>query len=95
MSFSLKITTAADVAATAAEDLALSRKAECRQRILAVIDETAQLNLLAAAAASALDDAQMATYRAGVAWIKAMREAQADGNWPDVPPGVAELAVAF
>ena len=68
---------------------------ECRARILAVVDETAQLNLNAAVGAGALNAAQMDVYRAGVAWIHGMRAAQADGNWPDVPVGVAELAAEF
>ncbi|QAX31810.1 hypothetical protein ETW24_19125 [Leisingera sp. NJS204] len=90
-----QLITAEGKAEAAATELALARKAECRERILAVADETAQMNLAAAAAAGALDETQLQIFRSGVSWIHAMREAQADGNWPDVPPGVAELAAAF
>lgn len=71
------------------------RKARCREKILAVVDETAQINLAAAAAAGALDAAQMAAYRQGLAWIHAMRAACADGNWPEAPADVVSLASAF
>jgi hypothetical protein len=77
---------------TAARD---ARKAECRTRIFAVVDQTAQMNLAAAAAAGVLSEAQMGVYRAGLSWIHAMRAAQVDGNWPDVPAGVQDLADAF
>ncbi|WP_193748203.1 hypothetical protein [Leisingera sp. ANG-M1] len=90
-----QVVTAEANAAAAAAVLAAERKAECRARIFAVVDQTAQMNLAAAAGAGVLDDAQMATYRAGLAWIHAMRAAKTDGNWPDVPPGVAELAGEF
>jgi hypothetical protein len=78
----------------AAERLA-TRKAECRARILAVVDMTAQLNLAAAAGAGALDAEQMSLYRAGVEWIRQMRAACVAGPWPPVPPGVSELAAQY
>ena len=90
-----RVITAERKAEAADAELAAQRKAECRARIFAVVDQTAQMNLAAAAGAGSLDEAQMAVYRAGLAWIHGMRAAKADGNWPDVPPGVAELAAAF
>jgi hypothetical protein len=90
-----QLITAEDKAAQAAAVETAGRKAECRARIFDVVDQTAQMNLAAAAAAGALSVEQMTVYRSGLAWIHAMRAAQTDGNWPDVPPGVAELAAAF
>jgi hypothetical protein len=87
----------AEAGAEAADRARLAaRKADCRVRIHAVADQIAQINLAAAAAAGALDEGQMALYRAGLGWIEAMRAACASGaDWPDVPPGVADLAAAF
>lgn len=90
-----QIVTAEEKAAQQEAAIREARKAECRTRIFAVVDQTAQMNLAAAAAAGALTEAQMGVYRAGLSWIHAMRAAQVDGNWPDVPPGVQELADAF
>ncbi|MCI5097720.1 MAG: hypothetical protein MRY77_15505 [Rhodobacteraceae bacterium] len=90
-----QLITAEDKTAEAEVALLASRKAECRARIFAVVDQTAQMNLAAAAAAGVLDAGSMAVYRSGLAWIHAMRAAQADGNWPAVPAGVAELAEQF
>lgn len=81
-------------------------KAECRRRIVAVADETAQMNMSAACAAGLLSAEQLAAYQAGLAWVAAMRAAWStivtnaldpadDANWPAVPAGVAELADAF
>lgn len=106
MTFTLKITTAAE---KAEQDLALSMqeaKAECRRRILAVVNETAQINLAAAAAADQLTPEQRTAYVAGLDWIMQMRAAWPalaasgadltdDANWPVVPAGAAELAGAF
>lgn len=89
------ITAEAKAAQAAAVQLA-GRKGECRDRIFAVVDATAQMNLAAAAAAGGLDDDQMQTYRAGLGWIAAMRAACAGGDdWPSVPAGVVELANQF
>jgi hypothetical protein len=90
-----QVITSEDKAALTEAKWRAARKAECRALILAVVDETAQLNLNAAAAAGMLTTEQMAAYRSGLDWIHAMRAAQVDGNWPDVPPGVAELAEQF
>lgn len=106
MTFSLTITTAAQ---KAEEDLARAMaagKAECRRRILAVADETAQINLAAAAAADQLTPEQRSAYVAGLSWIMQMRAAWPalaqtgadladDANWPPVPAGAADLAGAF
>lgn len=72
-------------------------KAECRKRIFAVIDQTAQMNLAAAAAADALSADDLATYKLGLEWISAMRAAwpTMPDTWPEVPAGVAELAARF
>jgi hypothetical protein len=87
----------ADTKAEAARAAALAaRKAECRMHIHAVADQIAQINLAAAAAAGALSGDQMAVYRAGLAWVDAMRAACASGaDWPDLPAGVADLAARF
>ncbi len=92
---------AADLAARLDEG-----KAECRRRIFAVVDEMAQINLVAAASTGLLSEAQRASYIAGLAWITQMRgtwpglvEAGADlsddANWPAVPDGAAALVAAF
>lgn len=100
---------AESLAAEAARALAAAKdaaRAECRRRILAVCDETAQINLAAAVAAGMIAGDDLDTYRAGLAWVDAMRgtweglaEAGADladdANWPDVPAGVAELAARY
>lgn len=90
-----RIVTTEDKAALQQQMLLQDRKAECRMRIFAVCDEIAQINLAAAASAGLLDAAQMQTYRAGLTWIQAMRAACADGNWPETPPDVRELAALF
>lgn len=81
-------------------------KVECRKRILAVVDETAQINLAAAAAGNMLTAAQMTVYQSGLMWIHQMRAncvtlsqntdiITADASWPAVPENVPELAAAF
>ena len=93
--FSQVITAEAKAEAATAEALA-ARKAECRMRIHDVADQIAQINLAAAAAAGALSADQMQVYRAGLAWVDAMRAACASGaDWPDLPAGVADLAARF
>ncbi len=106
MTFTLKITTAAE---KAEQDLARAMaraKTECRRRILAVANETAQINLAAAAAADQLTPEQRTAYVAGLDWIMQMRAAWPalaatgadltdDANWPAVPAGAAELAGDF
>ena len=78
----------------AAKDRA-ARKLECRDRIFAVVSQTAQMNLFAASMAGELSDSQMAAWHTGWEWIKAMRAAVEGDTWPEVPEGVAELAAAF
>lgn len=92
------------VAEAVAERVAAA-KAECRRRILAVANETAQLNLTAASAAGLLAPADRATFAAALAWVAAMRAAcgaaanapdpAEDALWPAVPAGVADLAARF
>ena len=81
--------------ATRAQALLAHRKADCRSRILAVMDATVQINLSAAAAAGVLDPEDMATYRDALGWIAAMRAACPSGAWPGLPDGVADLASRF
>jgi hypothetical protein len=93
------------------EDLLAMRqdqaKAECRRRILDLVDETAQINLAAAAAAEVLTAEQLTTYKAGLAWIMSLRstwptlaaDADADlyddANWPAPTQAMRDLAAAF
>lgn len=96
-----------EVAAQKLRQRVITVKGECRRRIYLTADAYAQINLSSDASAGLLDATQMATYRIGLAWVKAMRAACAliaadpqldhkdDANWPAVPPGVAELAALF
>lgn len=106
MTFTLDIKTAEDKAAEALAAAKDAARRECRRRILAVCDETAQINLAAAVAAGLITGADLETYRAGLAWVEAMRATWAglaeagadladDANWPVVPDGVAELAARY
>lgn len=72
---------------------------ECAALIFASIDLNTQMSLTAAATAGALTEADLQSYRDGLAWIEAMkatyREARDNGGdpaWPDCPSHVAELA---
>lgn len=80
-------------------------KAECRKRIYAEIDATAQANLSAVAAAGDIFSAQQLTdYKAGLAWISAMRAKCAElitnndatytnnAHWPAIPAAAKALA---
>ena len=102
-----RIITAETRAAEAVALRAEACKAECRARIFAVADATAQMNLAAAAAAGGLDADQMLAYRSGLDWIAAMRvacqtliadgaaDASDDATWPAIPDGVTALADQF
>ena len=79
---------------------------ECRRRIMAVANETTQINVTAAASAGLLTADQMTAWRAALGWVAAMRanwrtlaqsgaDLSEDANWPALPAGVAELAAAF
>lgn len=82
-------------------------KEECRNRIYAVADETAQMNLAAAAATGLLSAEDLATFKSSLAWVAAMRANVAtlvgaddedysdDAKWPAVPAGVAELGAKY
>lgn len=82
-------------------------RAECRQRILDVVDETAQINLAAAAAADLLTAEQSTTYVAGLQWIMSLRDTWQtlandlnadiydDANWPQPTQAMRDLADAF
>ena len=101
-----QLITADDKAALAKATRQEAAKLECRRRILAVCDETAQVNLAAAVAAGLLSEADLNAYRAGLAWVADMRGTWAklaedgvdlldDANWPAVPDGVQEIASQF
>jgi hypothetical protein len=100
-----QIVTAETVAAEAKAERLAAAKAECRRRIFAVANETAQINLAAVAAAGLLNAGDKAIYATGLAWVAAMRAACAtaavasdatdDALWPAIPPGVAALAARF
>lgn len=99
--FSQVVTAEQEAAAAAAKRIA-AIKAECRAAILAVADETAQMNLAAAASAGLLSNAQMATWVSALGWVAAMRGEYAtaalagdDPAWPDLPEGVADLVGRF
>jgi hypothetical protein len=100
----------AAITPTAEELLAMRQewaKAECRKRILDLVDETAQINLAADAAAEVLTTEQLTTYKAGLAWIKSMRatwhtlaadvdaDIYDDANWPQPTQAMRDLADAF
>jgi hypothetical protein len=100
----------AAITPTAEELLAMRQdqaKAECRRRILDLVDETAQINLAAAAGADTLTAEQLTVYRAGLAWIMSLRatwptlaaDADADlyddANWPQPTQAMRDLAAAF
>lgn len=81
-------------------------RTECARRIGAVVNQTAQMNLAAAAAGGLLPAADAATYRAGLAWIAAMRgtwrglveggqDVGDDRHWPAPPPPVVDLGRRF
>lgn len=96
-------------AASARHDQILdAAKIECRRRIVAALPETTQANLAAAAAAGAMQGADLAAYRDAVEWVRAMRERCAliaeerdpvdvgdDAHWPPEPGGLEDLAARF
>jgi len=102
-----KLITAEEKSAHARIRRALAVKAECRARILAVADETAQMNLAQAASAGLFDAGTMHIHRTGVAWVASMRRTcqalidepardyREDAAWPAVPPGVRELSDSY
>lgn len=107
MRFSLDIIAAEDIAAQDRATRRAAIKAECRRRILAVLDETAQMNLAADAAAGRLGRADRAAYAASLAWRDAMRARAAelgagtgrdftdDAAWPAPDARIADLAARF
>ena len=86
---------------------ALDIKDECRARIYAVANQTAQMNMASFAAAGLLDDAKMTAYTSGLQWVAAMRAKCAeliaaadpsyrdDAAWPPCPAAAAALAAQF
>lgn len=82
-------------------------KGECRIRIRAALNDAAQINLSASAGAGLLSKEQLQTYKAGLAWISAMRAKCADlvksgepnfredRHWPKCPDAVLALAKDF
>lgn len=107
MSFSLDITPARDIAAQDRATRRAAIKAECRRRILAVLNETAQMNLAGDAAAGRLDRADRSAHAASLAWRDAMRARAAelgtrartdfteDAAWPAPDARIADLAARF
>lgn len=101
-----QLITAEDKAHAALAARTEAARAACARRIGAVVNQTAQMNLAAAAAGGLLAAADAATYRAGLAWIAAMRAAwrgladsgrdpDDDGNWPAPPAAVVDLGRRF
>lgn len=101
-----QLITAADKAEAARAARSDAARAECARRIGAVVNQTAQMNLAAAAAGGLLAPADAATYRAGLAWIAAMRavwrgvadtgrDPAEDANWPAPPAAVIDLGRRF
>lgn len=99
--------TAEAKAAEAFEARRAEVSAECRRRILAVVDEDAQRSLPVAALTGQLSADERETLAACSGWIGAMRAAYdrlrddpnadfaADKAWPLVPLGVATLAAKY
>lgn len=85
----------------------ISVKDECRSRIYAVANETAQMNMASFAAANLFTAEQMTAYTSGLQWVAAMRAQCAaliaaadpsfadDASWPACPPEAAALAAQF
>ena len=76
-------------------------KAECAERITAVLDTYTLSNLHSALFVEELTSAQMAAFHKGQKWVRDMRRAcriaLTDGttpDWPEVPEDVAALAKA-
>lgn len=107
MSFSLIITPAEELAERDRAAHRAAVKTECRRRILAVLDETAQMNLAADAAAGRLGRADRSAHAASLGWRDAMRARAAelgaaagadftdDAAWPAPDARIAELAARF
>ena len=102
----ITISTAQDMDAMALDERRESARLECRRRILAVADETAQIIIAAASCAGLLPPADATTYATGLGWGAAMRATWPvladnaadiidDAIWPAIPAGVAELAAQF
>lgn len=80
---------------------------ECRKRIFAVVNDTAQKNMTAFAAAGLFTPEQMQVYKSGLMWVAQMRgtwrdlandrrkNIEADSNWPSPPPDLIELSKQF
>lgn len=99
--------TADDKAAEAQEQRVNAIKAECRKRILSVADETAQMNMTAAASSGRMTDDQKAAWGSALQWVDDMRKAcvaaigdgkgdfTSDKAWPKLPAQVAALVAAY
>lgn len=97
-----RVVTQQDRAAQVRAEQGAQIKYDCRQRILAIMDEDAQANISARAALGQLTAADLSTAQAAIGWIAAMiaecREALAHGrgpDWPVVPVGVDDLGQRF
>lgn len=82
-------------------------KAECRRRIFAVADDTAQMNMASHAAAGLFSDEKRMAYLSALQWVAEMRGAcrglvatgnpafTTDAAWPACPPDAAALAANY
>lgn len=82
-------------------------KDECRKRIYAVANETAQMNMASFAAAGLFTADQMAAYVSGLQWVMTMRQKCAgvvasaeptyadDKHWPAAPDAAKALSAQF
>lgn len=107
MSFSLIITPAGELAERDRAAHRAAVKAECRRRILTVLDETAQMNLAADAGAGRLGRADRAAHAAALGWRDAMRARAGelgadesadftdDAAWPAPDARIVDLAARF
>ncbi len=75
---------------------------EMKSRIRAVADADARQAMLGARISGALTPEQEAVFDASQMWVMGMKSARDlaaqtgnDPDWPDVPPGVEDLAAAF
>ena len=82
-------------------------KAECKRRIVAIVDPEAQINLAAAAAGGLLSTDQMTVYRAGLVWIASTRTVcgtlitntdqtfASNSHWPIPDQSIVDLGAEF
>lgn len=96
-----------EVAAWRASMLAPAIKAECARRIYAVVSDNTQKNMMSNAIAGNFTADDVSAWRAGVAWINAMRAVwpalaaagdetyRDDAHWPPCPAEAMALAARW